>query len=89
MRRIAPAALLLLLTGCGGPSADEPCGWDLRTDAGVAANGEYLTFATGWIAAHPGEPAPAPTSTFWLGECPAPSGGPPPPPDEEHDAGEH
>ncbi len=75
------APLLIVLSACGSGATDSTpdCGWDLRTDAGRQANGERLTFATQWLATNPGTPVPAPTSSFWHGECPTPSQVPGPP----------
>jgi len=76
--------LAMLLAGCSpGPDAEPDCGWDLRTDAGREANSERLTFANQWIASNPGQAVPAPTSSFWHGDCAAPTQAPPPPVDEQ------
>lgn len=73
-----------LLTACGGQdTSSEFCGWDLTTDAGRAASQERLTFTSQWLIDHPGVPAPAPTSSYWRGECPTPETSPLPPEDED------
>jgi len=74
----------LALAGCsgGGLGDSSTCGWDLGTSAGRQASSERLTFASQWLAEHPGEPVPAPTSTYWRGECPTSGSVPPPPVDE-------
>ena len=83
-------AIALNLSRSGDPSAPPPaadaCGWDLTSAAGQQANSEYLTATMQWLADHPGQVAPPPTSAYWRGDCPMPSGGPVPPPDDEHDA---
>mgnify|MGYP001259218312 CR=1 FL=1 len=68
------------------PPAAVACGWDLTSSAGQRANSEHLTATMQWLADHPGGVAPAPTSAYWRGDCPMPSGGPVPPPDDEHEA---
>lgn len=74
---------VLTLAACG--SSDTACGWDLSTQAGRDANAARLDEVTQWMSGHPGMPAPAPTSTFWHGECP--STGTPGPPVGEHEDG--
>lgn len=82
-RLLPGVVLLVMLAGCGGGADGAPdCGWDLRTDAGRQASNERLTFANQWITTNPGVPVPAPTSSYWRGECPRPSQVPPPPVEE-------
>jgi hypothetical protein len=82
-RVLVGVALALLLAGCSGEANGAPnCGWDLTTQAGRQANADRLTFATQWIASHPGEPVPAPTSSYWRGDCPSATQVPSPPVEE-------
>ncbi|MBK9739472.1 MAG: hypothetical protein IPO93_08150 [Actinobacteria bacterium] len=70
-----------------GPQQDAAvCGWDLSVPQGVKDNGDYLTFTVEWLASHPGQTPPVPTSPFWRGPCPMPTGPPVGPPEDEHDS---
>jgi len=83
--RVLPSvAFLIVITACGSGVADETptCGWDLRSAAGKQASSDRLTFASRWLVDHPGEPVPAPTSSYWHGDCPAATKPPAPPIDE-------
>ena len=65
------------------PAAKVECGWDLSTTAGQEANAAYLNEAAQWIGERDPfstETPPAPTSEYWLGECPS---NPQPPPIHE------
>lgn len=62
------------------------CGWDLSDAEAQRANHEYLTATMSWMVDHPGQVAPPPTSPYWHGECPLPTGAPIGPPEDEHDA---
>ena len=88
MRLLVPlvAGVLLALPGCS--SEPETCGWDLSTPQGRQANAARLDEVSAWLADHPGEPMPDPTSTFWHGACPAPSGSLAPPHEEGEEGGD-
>jgi len=79
--------VFVLLAACAGqvdsPQAPAACGWDLTSQAGREANAERLDFINQWLMDNPGVPAPAPTSTYWHGECPTPTASVLPPEHED------
>ena len=80
------AAALLAVPGCS--SAPASCGWDLSSPEGQRANAARLDEVSVWLTAHPGEPVPDPTSTYWHGACPTPSGSLVPPHEEGDEGGD-
>lgn len=81
---------ILTLTGCSDTSNNvEPvpnCGWDTSVAGGQMALNDYLSQTDSWLKAHPRETPPAPSSTYWMGDCPNDGTVVPPPVDEAGDS---